>query len=109
MNTASFRSGDAARRTAGVIPKEPKQQNFRNHRERLGGIVPGKGDLAELLGLDDTSSIDGIVRGALLDLVVEVTSSPGKTHPRTTGLVELRSDQRYSALWHCSQAMPLVC
>lgn len=78
LNTASFHSGTATRRAANIILKEPKQQNFRNNRERVGGIVPGNGDLAELLGLDDTSAIDDILRSALLDLVVEVTSSPGK-------------------------------
>ena len=79
LNTASFDSRNAARKTAGGILEEPKQQNFRNdHRERLGGIVPGRGDLAELLGLDDISPIKDILHSALLDFVVEVASSPGK-------------------------------
>jgi geranylgeranyl pyrophosphate synthase len=79
LNTASFDGRNAARKPAGGILKEPKQQNFRNdHRERLGGIVPGKCDLAELLGLDDISPIKDILCSALLDLVMEVASSPGK-------------------------------
>ena len=79
LNTASFDSRNAARKTAGGVLEEPKQQNFRNdHRERLGGIVPGKCDLEELLGLDDISPIKNILGSALLNLVVEVASSPGK-------------------------------
>lgn len=79
LNIASFNSRNAARKTAGGILEEPKQQNFRNdHRERLCGVIPGEGDLAELLGLDDRSPIEDILRNALLDLVTEVTSSRGK-------------------------------
>jgi geranylgeranyl pyrophosphate synthase len=75
LNTARLDGRNAARKTAGAILKN----HFRNdHRERLGGIVPGKCDLAELLGLDDISPIEDILRSALLDLVVEVASSPGK-------------------------------
>jgi geranylgeranyl pyrophosphate synthase len=78
LNTASFDSRNAAGKTASGILKGPKQQNFRNARERFCGVIPREGDLAELLGLDDRSPIEDILRSALLDLVMEVASSPGK-------------------------------
>ena len=59
--------------------KQPKQQDFRNaDSERLGGIILEEGGLTELLGLDDTSPVKDILRSALLDLVAELASSPGK-------------------------------
>jgi geranylgeranyl pyrophosphate synthase len=68
-----------AGKTVGRIPKGPKQQSFRNaHGERVGGVIPGEDVLAELLGLDDRSPIEDILRSALLDLVKEMASSPGK-------------------------------
>jgi geranylgeranyl pyrophosphate synthase len=79
LNTASFNSRDMAGKTVGHIPKGPKQQSFRNaHGERVGGVIPGEDVLAELLGLDDRSPIEDILRSALLDLVKEMASSPGK-------------------------------
>jgi geranylgeranyl pyrophosphate synthase len=77
LTTASFDSRNRAGKTVGGIPKRPNQQ--RNaHRERFCDGIPGEGDLAELLGLDDRSPIEDILRSALLDLIAELASSPGK-------------------------------
>jgi geranylgeranyl pyrophosphate synthase len=58
---------------------EPEKTDFRNAgRKRVGSMLPREGCLAELLGLDDISPIKDSLRSALLDLVVEVASSPGK-------------------------------
>jgi geranylgeranyl pyrophosphate synthase len=79
LNTASFDSRNAARKTAGGILEEPQQKNSRKAgRAKVGGMLPGKGYLAELLGMDDTSPIEDILRSALFDLLAEFASSRGK-------------------------------
>jgi geranylgeranyl pyrophosphate synthase len=61
------------------ILEEPEQKNFRNAgREKVGGMLPGEGSLAELLGMDDTSPIDDILRSALFEPLGELASGPGK-------------------------------
>ena len=80
LKHSSFDRGNAALIIPdGFILEEPEEQDFRNAaREGAGGILPGGSRLAELLGLDDTSPIEDVLRSALLDLLAELASTPGK-------------------------------
>jgi geranylgeranyl pyrophosphate synthase len=62
-----------------VISEEPKNQQTRNtDREGLGSMLPAHERMAELLGLDDPSIVEDVLRSALLDPLAESTSTRGK-------------------------------
>ena len=62
-----------------VVLGEQKNQEFRNAgRERFGSMLPANERVAELLGLDDPSTIEDVLRSALLDPLAELTSTRGK-------------------------------
>ena len=62
-----------------VVLGESKNQEFRNTgREKLGSMLPDNERVAELLGLDDPSTVEDVLRSALLDPLDELTSTRGK-------------------------------
>jgi geranylgeranyl pyrophosphate synthase len=62
----------------GFILEEREEQDFRHAGRERDGILPGGSRLAELLGLDDTSPIEDVLRSALLDVLAELAFTPGK-------------------------------
>ena len=62
-----------------IVLDEPENHELRNtSRERLGSMLPANERLAELLGLDDPSTVEDVLRSALLDPLAELTSTRGK-------------------------------
>ena len=80
MKNSSFDLGNAALLTAdGLNLDKPEKQVFRKGgREKNGSILPGKDRLSELLGLDDISPVEEVLRNALLDPLAELISTRGK-------------------------------
>ncbi|MEX0805278.1 MAG: hypothetical protein WD688_18440 [Candidatus Binatia bacterium] len=78
MKNSSFDLGNTALVSADDLVLEPVNQDVRNGgRERLGSALP-KGRLMEILGLDDISAVEDLLRTALLNPVAELTSNRGK-------------------------------
>jgi geranylgeranyl pyrophosphate synthase len=62
-----------------IISDEPKNHEYWNTgREGLGSMLPANERMAELLGLDDPSIVEDVLRSALLDPLAELTSTRGK-------------------------------
>jgi geranylgeranyl pyrophosphate synthase len=80
LKNSSFDLGDAALVTArDVMPEESLWHNLSDEgRDNSGSLLPSTARLAELLGLDDTSAINHLLRTALLRPIAELTSNRGK-------------------------------
>ena len=77
LKNSSFDLSDAVFfKTNGAISKEAASPDFR--REELNGVLPGNGRLRDLLGLEDPSSVEDVLRTALLDPLAQLTSTRGK-------------------------------
>ena len=62
-----------------IFSDQAKNQEQRNiGREGLRSMLPKTERMAELLGLDDPSIVQDVLRGALLDPLAEATSTRGK-------------------------------
>ena len=62
-----------------ILLDRPKiQEDWNTDREELGGMLPASERLAELLGLDDPSTVEDVLRNALLDPLAASTSTRGK-------------------------------
>jgi geranylgeranyl pyrophosphate synthase len=62
-----------------IVLGEPENHELSNTSgERLGSMLPASERLAELLGLDDPSTVEDVLRSALLDPLAELTSTRGK-------------------------------
>jgi geranylgeranyl pyrophosphate synthase len=62
-----------------IILDGPKNQEYcETAREGLGSRLPANERMAELLGLDDPSIVQDVLRNALLDPLAESTSTRGK-------------------------------
>jgi geranylgeranyl pyrophosphate synthase len=62
-----------------IISDEPKNHEYWNTgREGFGSMLPANESMAELLGLDDPSIVEDVLRSALLDPLAESTSTRGK-------------------------------
>jgi geranylgeranyl pyrophosphate synthase len=62
-----------------ILSDRPKiQEDWNKGREELGSVLPASKRMAELLGLDDPSTVEDVLRNALLDPLAESTSTRGK-------------------------------
>ena len=62
-----------------ILLDRPKvQEDWNTGREGLGRMLPANERMAELLGLDDPSTVEDVLRNALLDPLAELTSTRGK-------------------------------
>jgi geranylgeranyl pyrophosphate synthase len=79
LKKSSFNLWNEALIPTDPMPGEPHNQKFRNSaREKFGSMLPADDRVADLLGLDDPSSVEEVLRSTLLDPLDELTSSRGK-------------------------------
>jgi geranylgeranyl pyrophosphate synthase len=62
-----------------ILSDRPKiQEDWNTGREELGSMLRASERMTELLGLDDPSTVEDVLRNALLDPLAESTSTRGK-------------------------------
>jgi geranylgeranyl pyrophosphate synthase len=77
LNYSSFDRGNAAFfKPSDLVFEGTASQNFRE--QKLAGICPENRRLGDLLGLDDPSAVEDVLRAALLNPLAELAATPGK-------------------------------
>jgi geranylgeranyl pyrophosphate synthase len=61
-----------------LLDRAKIQEHWNTGREGLGSMLPANERMAELLGLDDPSIVQDVLRNALIDPLAESTSTRGK-------------------------------
>lgn len=77
LKNSSFNLSDEVS-AARILLDRPNQEYCETDRQELGSVLPASERMAELLGLDDPSIVQDVLRNALLDPLVESTSTRGK-------------------------------